>query len=431
MTHSLRFRSLRLATALTALMALAACGGVNAAPNGSSARGADSDSAACSQTTGITDHSIKLGVLTDLSGPVAAGGVPFSQGVRAYFDYANSELNGVDGRKVSLIVKDTAYDPQKALQAYREISGSIAGIPLSFGTAATNAVAAQIGNDCMPLVANASSETDRMPGVYYAGSTYEDNTLNAIDWYINDEGHKNPRVALFYQSDSFGLGAKSALEFAAKKLGFSVVSEQSYAPTDKSFSGQLSAITAAKPDLVVMASTVGATFGFYGEAAAAGASWDWIGLQPTFAPAVFDLPISASFQKNVAIAYGGPIASLGGQQIDVARTYLQKDFPDAVDNPSALIGWLAGYLFDNAMKKAADKGDLTRGSISKALSDLDVPSEGLGPDRLKFEPSSTSPGVPDHADVIVHADQHVKGFLKVDKPWFVSKLVDEYYASSH
>src|SRR5690606_20211550 len=101
--------------------------------------------------------------------------------------------------------------------------------------------------------------------------------------------------------------------------------KQSYAPTDKSFSGQLSSIKAAKPDVVIMASTVGPTFGFYGEAQATGASWDWLGLQPTFAPAVLNLPIGDSFVKDFTIVYGAPVVETGGEQLDLAIAQLKKD----------------------------------------------------------------------------------------------------------
>lgn len=426
MTRSARPMTLLAATA--GVLAVTACGGVNSVDNSSPSSG--DDSAACSQTAGITDDSLELAVLTDLSGPVAAGGVPWSQGVEAFFNYANTELDGVDGREVTLTIKDHAYDPQKAVQAYREVSSKVAGLPLSFGTPANGAVAAQIGTDCMPLVANNASELDRKDGVYYMGSTYEDNAINAIDWYVNDEGNKSPKVALFYQADGYGEGAKVALEFAAEKLDFEIVSAQSYATTDKSFSGQLSSIRSADPDVVIMASTVGATFGFFGEAQSAGADWDWIGLQPTFAPAVFELPISDAYQEEFTIVNGGPVADLGGEQVEIARGQLAKDFPDAVDNPSALVGWTAAYIFYNASIEAAEGGELTRGTIRDALANLDIASGGLGPDQLMFDPDSDTPGVPSHANNVVTADPSTTGLLKAVKPWFVSDLIEEYYAST-
>lgn len=420
-------RSLGVALVATSLAALAACGGVNSASSDSSDSGSNSNSAACKDTTGITDSTIKLGVLTDLSGPVAAGGVPFSEGVRAYFNYANAELDDLDGRKVELVVKDHQYNPQKAIQAYREVKSEVAGIPLSFGAAATGAVSAQIATDCMPLVANAGSEIDQKKDVYYVGSTYEDNALNAVDYYVKDQKHPDAKVALFYQADSYGEGALKALKFAEKKLGFELVAAQSYAPTDKSFSGQLSSIKAAKPDVVIMASTVAPTFGFFGEAQSVGASWDWLGLQPTFAPAVFDLPIADAYVKDFTIVYGAPVIELGGSQIELAVAQLEKDFPKDVNNPPALIGWQAGYVFYQALVEAQKAGDLNRGSIQEALSTLDVPSDGLGPDTLTFSPDSNTPGVPYHDDTVVKADPSSEGSLKVQKTWFTSDLVDEYY----
>jgi hypothetical protein len=86
-------------------------------------------------------------------------------------------------------------------------------------------------------------------------------------------------------------------------------------------------------------------------------------------------------------------------------------------------------MFYNAIKAAAENGPLTRGSIGEALSKLDIPSDGLGPEQFTFDPNSLTPGVPDHADTIVTADPATEGFLKVVKPWFVSDLIDEYYQS--
>jgi ABC-type branched-subunit amino acid transport system substrate-binding protein len=434
MNRSTRIRPTRIvgvAIATTSVLALAACGGVNSASSDSSDAGSSgaNTSASCKDTTGITDSTIKLGVLSDLSGPVAAGGVPFADGVKAYFNYANEKLDDLGGRKVELVVKDHQYNPQKAIQSYRELEGEVAGIPLSFGSAATAAVSAQIAKDCMPLVANAGSQLDQKKDVYYVGSTYEDNALNAIEYYVKDQNHPGAKVALFYQADSYGEGALKALQFAQKKLGFELVASQSYAPTDKSFSGQLSSIKAAKPDVVIMASTVGPTFGFYGEAQSTGASWDWVGLQPTFTPAVLKLPIADSYVKDFTIVYGAPVVETGGEQLDLATAQLTKDFPKDVDNPPALIGWQAGYIYYQALVAAQKSGTLDRGAIQKALSTLDVPSEGLGPKQLTFSPDSLTPGVPYHDDQVVTVDPSAKGLLKIQKPWFTSDLVDEYYES--
>lgn len=419
-------RSLSLAAALGLSLSLVGCVSQSGSSGGNAA--GDPQSAACSQSPGVTDSSITLGVLTDLSGPVKAGGIPWSQGVQAYFDYANSQLKGVNGRQVKLKVVDHGYDPRVALQRYRSLEPDVLTLPLSFGSAANNAVAGELPNNCMAMIANNGSITDSKPNAFYNASTYESQTLNGISWYI-DQGHPKPKVALLYQGDVYGEGAKAALEYAAAKRGFSIVSEQSYAVSDQSYNGQLAAITAAHPDVVVMASTVGATFGFFGAAQAAGATWDWLGLQPTFAPAVLKLPIADAYVRNFTITTGQPVVDGGGAATQTAYKQLAAISPELANDPSSLLGWQAGYLSYQALLVAArsDAG-LTRGSVLKALSTLNVDSDGLGPGHFTFDPKSAEPRVPYDQSSIVKVNPTTPGYLSMVKPYYASDLVPGFLA---
>lgn len=384
----------------------------------------DPESGACAESPGVSGDAISLGVLTDLSGPVSAGGIPWSKGTQAFFDYANEELDGVNGRQLDLTVADHGYDAQAALQRYQELEPEVLAMPLSFGSAMNNAVAGELTDDCLPLIANNGSITDVRPNLFYMASTYEDMTLNGIDWYL-EQGNDAPRVALFYQGDVYGEGVRAALQFAAEERGFEIVSEQSYAVGDQSFSGQLSAISEADPDLVVMASTVGATFGFFGEAQVAGAAWDWLGLQPTFAPGVLGLPIADAYVRDFVISTGQPILDGGGEATQVAQDRLNAIDPTLAEDPSSLLGWQAGFLMYEALVAAdeATEGELTRGAVLEALSTLDVESGGLGPERFTYDPDSATPGVPYTDSSIVRIDPAVPGFLSVVEPFGTSDLV--------
>lgn len=381
------------------------------------------DTGRCAESPGVTDDAVRLAILTDLSGPVAPGGIPWSQGAEAYFEHANAELDGVNGREIVLDVADHGYDPEAAIQRYNEVEAEVLAIPLSFGSAMNNAVGGELLDDCMPLVANNGSITDVRENLFYNASTYETQTLNGIDWYLR-QGNEDPRVAILYQGDVYGEGALAALEYAAEERGFEIVTTQSYAVGDQSYAGQLAAITDAEPDLVVMATTVGATFGFFGEAQAAGASWDWLGLQPTFAPAVLGLPIGEAYVADWVISTGQPIVDGGGPATQEAYEVLSAVSPDLADDPSSLLGWQAAYLMHQALLVAdgSDAG-LTRGSVLDALANLDVESDGLGPGRFVFDPDSGQPGVPYDDSSIVRIDPEIPGFLTVVEAYTTSDLV--------
>src|SRR6516225_7171403 len=59
----------------------------------------------------LNSKTISLGVLTPLSGPVAAPiGIPLTKGEETYFDSVNAS-GGIGGFKIKLVERDSKYDP--------------------------------------------------------------------------------------------------------------------------------------------------------------------------------------------------------------------------------------------------------------------------------------------------------------------------------
>src|SRR5205085_1174778 len=100
--------------ALVASLAVVGCGKDDGSSGGKGAGGVKTG-------PGITDKSISLGVLTDLSGPFAPLTSAVTNGNKIYWDEKNAD-GGVCGRKVKLVIKDHGYDTQKAVVQYRAIS---------------------------------------------------------------------------------------------------------------------------------------------------------------------------------------------------------------------------------------------------------------------------------------------------------------------
>lgn len=64
---------------------------------------------------GAAAADLKVGVISSLSGPVSALGIPYEKGIRA----AQAQLPMVAGRKVEVIVLDDASDPTTAARNAR------------------------------------------------------------------------------------------------------------------------------------------------------------------------------------------------------------------------------------------------------------------------------------------------------------------------
>src|ERR1043165_4984535 len=69
---------------------------------------------------GISAAEIVLGTHQDLSGPIKGWGVPVSNGMKMAVEEINA-AGGVQGRKIKLVVEDSAYDPKKAVLASQKL----------------------------------------------------------------------------------------------------------------------------------------------------------------------------------------------------------------------------------------------------------------------------------------------------------------------
>src|SRR5438045_3617081 len=90
---------------LAALAALALCASAATAQN---------------SNQGVSKTEITLGSIQDLSGPIAGFGKQVRLGMLLRVDEIN-EQGGVNGRKIKLIVEDSAYDPKKAVLAAQKL----------------------------------------------------------------------------------------------------------------------------------------------------------------------------------------------------------------------------------------------------------------------------------------------------------------------
>jgi branched-chain amino acid transport system substrate-binding protein len=69
---------------------------------------------------GISANEIVIGTHQDLSGPIKGWGVPVANGMKMAVEEINA-AGGVNGRKLRLIVEDSAYDPKKAVLATQKL----------------------------------------------------------------------------------------------------------------------------------------------------------------------------------------------------------------------------------------------------------------------------------------------------------------------
>jgi branched-chain amino acid transport system substrate-binding protein len=177
-----------------ALIAGVACG-CDDKKSDSGAKGADSKS------------EIKIGAIFDLSGATADIGTPYSEGIRDYIDYRNSQ-GGVEGHKISMPWQDYKYDPTLAGQLYGQYISEGAKAFLGWGTADTEALRPRVTSDKVPFMSASNAETLTDPSVtpynFFPGASYSQQ-MRIILQYISDKNKdKKVGVAVFHHDSPFG-----------------------------------------------------------------------------------------------------------------------------------------------------------------------------------------------------------------------------------
>ena len=266
-----------------------------------------------------------IGSLQDLSGPIASLGAHFRNGTQMRFDEENDK-GGVAGRRLKLIVEDTAYDPKKAVLAAQKL------IQRDKVFAVIHNLGSPVVMSTLPLFMEAGVlhlfPAAPLKEVYepvhplkFAMSpSYTVSVPPAARYLIQQFGAK--RVGILYQDDDMGHEVLRGIDglLAEMKLGWCEKTSYKRGATD--FSSQIAKLKAANCDFVVLGTVVRETIGAYKEARRI--AWD--------APML----VTAS-------GYTAQLHQLGGREMDGIYGVVLSPHPYAEGANRALRDWIERY----------------------------------------------------------------------------------------
>jgi ABC-type branched-subunit amino acid transport system substrate-binding protein len=385
-----------LAAAFVSLaLVLSACGGAGEdEDSGGGAAGAPGN------TEGFDGKTIKLGVLTPLSGPVAVIGKPLTSGNEVWFEALNAK-GGVAGKyKVELEQEDTQYQPDVAVQQYNKIKKDVVAFTQILGTAPTLAVLPQLRTDKI-LAAPASLDAlwVREENLLPVGAPYQVQAINAMEyWFTKGGGSKSDRICTMIQDDVYGEAGQQGIDFAAEKYGFAVANTQKFKVGTENYAGQIGALAGARCQVVFLVATPSDAAKIWGTSAQARFAPQWFGQSPSYTGALAKSAIAPYLQQSVLIAaegtdWGDP--AVPGMKQMVAD--LDEHAPDTPPDYYFAFGYNQGRAMTAVLEKAVELGDLSREGILEASKQLGTVSfDGLtgdyqyGPAENRNPPRSTT-----------------------------------------
>ena len=168
------------------------------------------------------------------------------------------------GRKINLIVEDSAGNKDQAINAARKLIGRDK-VALIIGPTLSNemfAVGPVVNERKIPIIGTSTTAvgiTDIGPYVFRT-SLPEADVVPVTIAAAKARGVKT--IAFMYANDdAFSKSSFDTMKAAAQKAGLNIVAEESFGQKDTDFSAQLTKIKALKPDAIGIAALVEPTTG--------------------------------------------------------------------------------------------------------------------------------------------------------------------------
>jgi branched-chain amino acid transport system substrate-binding protein len=218
---------------------------------------------AATTSSAATSDPIRIGHYASLTGKDAAFGVATRKGVLLAVEELNAK-GGVLGRKLEYLVEDIQSKQGESSTAVKKLISRDKVVAVIGANASANSLeAAPICQQAkIPMMAISSTSPEvTKKGDYIFRICFIDPFQGAVLAKFAHSSLKAKRVALLTSTNSpYSVGLSAVLRERFSALGGEVVAEQKFSEGDKDFRAQLTAIRAAKPDVI-------AATGFYTEAA--------------------------------------------------------------------------------------------------------------------------------------------------------------------
>ena len=332
---------------------------------------------------------IKIGVLSDLSGPTSAVGRPYGDGIKACADWLNSQ-GGIDGRMVKLIQVDYAYNVQQALAAYKNFMSQGITALQGWGTGDTEALVSFVTKDQMPTFSASYSahltDPTKAPYNFFVAADYSTQMRAALK-YIKDSWTESraPRVAFIYPDHPYGLSPIQAGKDYAAELGFELVGETNVSLKAMDATTELLALQKTQPDFCWIGGTTPSTAVILKDAAK-------LKMDCTFFINIWG--IDENLIKLAGDAANGNIGNLGSVTYDddtEGVTLIRKLTGGEHQMSHYLRGFASMLVMAEGMKMAAAKGQLDGPGIKAALETVrDYDPMGLTP-PISYFPADHRP----------------------------------------
>lgn len=315
------------------------------------------------EVVGVTDDTISLAILSDLTGPFKAVSLPQNLGAQLYWDNKNAE-GDTCGRKVELVTRDHGYDPQKAVTLASELNDSVLAYQISLGSTTSLGIAPELEEKkIMAIPTSWSPGLGESPSFIIPGTYFDAEMLDAFD-YMMSEGQIKPgdTVGHIYLQGDYGEPSQEGLQFAADASGVTVEPIQ-IEPSTTDLTAQVAALKSAGVKAIFAAVAPPHLAAIAGLSEAQGLRVPIVSHVGGFAPELLDTNAAGVLEDRVYIYSAFTAYGSDSPAAEAVRRLYDEAKPDTPPSPLVVLGYATAVMMDQALEAACDGQELTRDSL--------------------------------------------------------------------
>ena len=207
------------------------------------------------ESPGVFDNRIVFGQSAAFSGPAQELGINMNLGIMAAFEEANRN-GGVHGRRLELITRDDAYEPEAAItntQALindEEVFSLIGAVGTPTSRSATPVAAAAAAPYVAPFTGAGFLRDDHWENIINLRASYAQETEEMVERLTTDLGVT--RIAVMFQDDSFGRAGYNGALAALERRGMELVATGVYPRNTTAVKSGLLDLRLGDPEAVIL-----------------------------------------------------------------------------------------------------------------------------------------------------------------------------------
>jgi branched-chain amino acid transport system substrate-binding protein len=312
-----------------------------------------------------TDEPIAVGVIANLTGSDVKSSLNMVRGVELGAEAVNA-AGGVGGRPIKLIVEDSEYRTQEALNAATKLYDvDKVQAAIMFGGSSLMIPVAEMAKQKGRVLLNTSSSSPKLgqyPGTLFSILPLDDIVGKELGGWVASQGIKS--AAFVVPNNTFGTGLMEAAGAAFEAGGGRILRKVAYTEGQPDYRADIQPVVQAKPEAIIAA-------GYGDDSAAVFKNARELGLQTpwyTAYPSIFTIENPAWMEGKLFGVDNGGYGQVTGQKL--RQAYLDK----YKEEPLAHVFY--GYDAVQLLALAMGKGGTDAAGIAKALPEVVKGYEG-------------------------------------------------------